>query len=121
MLFFQNTRMKSQRKHLQLTQKQLAEQIGTTQGTICDYESGRSSPSAKAIAQLAVALHTSTDYLLGLADKPTPPSFSESVMQKDAELLTLFQMLQPDKQERVIGFIIGLYEAEQRRTSNLNE
>ena len=56
------------RKEKNLTQKELAEKVGVAVNTISQYESGISKTSIDVLANLAVELETTTDYLLGLCD-----------------------------------------------------
>ncbi len=49
-----------------LSQKQLAAKIGVATNTISQYESGKSKTSIDVLANLAVELDTTTDFLLGL-------------------------------------------------------
>lgn len=49
-----------------VTQKELATRIGTTEATICRYVSGDREPKADMLANIATALHTTSDYLLGI-------------------------------------------------------
>ncbi len=51
-----------------LYQSQLAEMVGLAQNTISQYENGTNSPSIETLANLAIVLKTTTDYLLGLED-----------------------------------------------------
>lgn len=50
------------------TQESLAEIVGTSIRQISRYETGRGLPSAEMLAELAMALDVSIDYLLGLSD-----------------------------------------------------
>ncbi|MDE6029082.1 MAG: helix-turn-helix domain-containing protein [Clostridiales bacterium] len=59
-------RIKDLRTELGLSQKQLADKIGAAANTVSQYESGKSRTSIDVLANLAVALDTTTDYLLGL-------------------------------------------------------
>ncbi len=49
-----------------LSQKQLATKIGVATNTVSQYESGKSKTSIDVLANLAVVLDTTTDFLLGL-------------------------------------------------------
>ena len=49
-----------------VTQKELAARIGTTEATICRYVTGDREPKADMLANIATALHTTSDYLLGI-------------------------------------------------------
>lgn len=59
-------RIKELRIERELSQKQLADKIGVATNTISQYESGKSKTSIEVLANLAVELDTTTDYLLGL-------------------------------------------------------
>nr|DAO47314.1 MAG TPA: helix-turn-helix domain protein [Caudoviricetes sp.] len=48
-----------------LSQKQLAERIGVTEATISRYMTGDRTPKSSILANIATALHTTSDYLLG--------------------------------------------------------
>lgn len=52
-----------------LTQRDLANDIGVTESTMCKYLSGTRVPGGETLSNLATALKTTTDYLLGLQDK----------------------------------------------------
>ena len=49
-----------------VTQKELAIRIGATEATISRYVSGDREPKADVLANIATALHTTSDYLLGI-------------------------------------------------------
>ena len=59
-------RIKELRTERGLSQKQLADKIGVAANTVSQYESGQSKTSIDILANLAVELDTTTDYLLGL-------------------------------------------------------
>ena len=103
-------RIRQQRKKLQLSQRHLATLLHSTQDVVCEYELGKSTPSSKNIFRLAVALHTSTDYLLGLTENPSPTPLSIAMQSQETELLQIFCSLPPQKRERAIGILIGLRE-----------
>lgn len=59
-------RLRQLRKDRKLTQQQLAELIGVKNGVISFYELGDRIPSPEVLRKLALALHVTTDYLLGI-------------------------------------------------------
>ena len=59
-------RIKELRTERGLSQKQLADKIGVATNTVSQYESGKSKTSIDVLANLAVELDTTTDFLLGL-------------------------------------------------------
>lgn len=83
-------RLKIARKSKKLTQEQLALKIQTTKGTISNYENGYSTPSNEMLVLLANTLNTTTDYLLGNTDDPSP------ISQTDKEDDAAFQAFAND-------------------------
>lgn len=66
-------RLRQRRKALKLTQEQLADLAGKSQKQIWQYETGRVQPGAEVLADFALALDTTADYLIGLTDNPERP------------------------------------------------
>lgn len=62
-------RIKELRKEKNLTQRQLAEILNTTDDSIFSWEKGRSQPSIEAIKKICIYFDVSADYLLGLEDE----------------------------------------------------
>ena len=58
-------RIQEQMNGLRLSQKQLAELANVTEVSMSRYISGDRDPATKTLANIATALHTTTDYLLG--------------------------------------------------------
>ena len=52
-------------KERKMTQKQLSELIGVTEATVSRYMTGDRTPKSGILANMATALHTTSDYLLG--------------------------------------------------------
>ncbi len=65
-------RIKTLRKEKGWSQGQLAERVGGDARQISRYENGHIAPSAEVLVKLAVALDTSTDYIL-FEDAPRRP------------------------------------------------
>lgn len=66
------SRILARRKHLNITQKQLAQKTGITEATLSRYENNLREPKAEIIALLAKVLETTTDYLLCNTHNPNP-------------------------------------------------
>lgn len=62
---FEN-RLKELRLDKKISQKQLAEIVGTNNSSICDWECGRSEPNLEALKKIAIYFEVSADYLIGL-------------------------------------------------------
>ena len=62
-------RLRELRTERALTQKELADRIGTNNSSVCDWERGRTEPNLDALVKLATFFTVSADYLLGLEDE----------------------------------------------------
>lgn len=65
------------RKERGLTQKSLAEKIGTTQSIITDYERGRIRLYDEMVARFAIALKVSADDILGIKKQKVENALSD--------------------------------------------
>ena len=65
--------IRSLREDKDYTQRQIAEFLNIHQTTYSDYELGNLNVPAEILIKLAQLYKTSTDYILGLTDDPTPP------------------------------------------------
>ena len=52
-----------------MTQKELAQRIGVTEAVISRYISGDREPKPETLASIATALHTTSDFLLGIENE----------------------------------------------------
>jgi len=80
-------RLKRIREESNLTQDDLAEMIGVGVLQINRYENEKTEPNGDMIANIAKALHISSDYLLGLTDDPTPMALSGGLSTKERAVL----------------------------------
>lgn len=71
-------RIRGLREALGYTQDDLAEKINVAVLQINRYENDKTKPNGEVIARLAQALYTTTDYLLGLTDEPSPSGLSSN-------------------------------------------
>lgn len=62
------SRIKECRQVMGLSQSELAQQLHCTQAALSQYENGNREPGLQELVQIASALNTSTDYLLGLTE-----------------------------------------------------
>lgn len=89
-------RIKKLRTVRNMSQSELGYKIDTDGSVISRWETNRSKVSQRYIVKLAIALGTTTDYLLGEADDHTPqiihmqndPPAERSVVEKNREILT---------------------------------
>lgn len=78
-------RIKSLRKQQNITQVELAKQLGITRSSVNAWEMGISVPSTQYIVELANMFKVSTDYLLGVNASTTISL--DGLTDKDIELV----------------------------------
>ncbi len=64
----QLSKLKSLRIENKLSQKKLADILGTTNSSVCDWECGRAEPDIEMLIKIAKTFQVSVDYILGLED-----------------------------------------------------
>lgn len=96
-------RIKELRTRLKLTQSDLAAKVGLTYIQIGRYEAKKATPSSDVLQKLAIALNTTTDFLMnGSSDQAASDQLT------DKELLHQFrevQKLNPDDKYLIKTFI----------------
>ncbi|KFI94594.1 helix-turn-helix domain-containing protein [Bifidobacterium stellenboschense] len=70
------------------TQKKVAELIGTTEATMSRYVSGDREPKADVLSNIATALHTTSDYLLGRESEQNDLDSAYTLVARNASRLT---------------------------------
>ena len=76
------------RKSRNLSQKELAEQVGITEASLSRYENNLREPKGEIIAKIAEALKCSTDYLLGLTNDKTEYKSKSSLHKNEIKYET---------------------------------
>ena len=85
-------RLRSVRKELGLTQKQLGEKIGVGRTTISEYESGKIVPRQDGLIKLAEVLGVNVDFLTGTQAYATRNG-NHYVCQLEDSLLSMIRMM----------------------------
>ncbi len=71
-----------------MTQKELAIRIGVTEAVISRYVSGDREPKPSALANIATALHTTSDFLLGIENEEFNHSRVRRMIARNAASMT---------------------------------
>ncbi|HHQ6558964.1 TPA: helix-turn-helix domain-containing protein [Serratia fonticola] len=114
-LFFKElgARIAMARKEQQLTQQQLAEQLGIAQQTMAHYEGGRLKVSAALLPPLSQILKLSLDELLGL---PTARQFSKrgptSRLEQQIEAISQLPKTKQKFVSEMLDMVIGQTQEE---------
>jgi len=110
-------RLKYLRKLRKFSQEELAKKINTTKSTISNYENEYSTPSNEVLKDLADALNTTADYLLGRSEhyRLTEKEDIEA-NQRVKELMKLLEGKPDDErarlEERILDYAKGLTDAD---------
>lgn len=98
-------RIKSRRKELKITLKQIEEKCGIATGNLSGIETGRYLPSAVALIELSKILECSTDWILtGKSLKSTNIEMFD-IKESEKRLLDNYRCLNTDNQEEVLDYI----------------
>lgn len=79
-----------------ITQKELASTIGVTEAVISRYVSGERDPKPETIANIATALRTTSDYLLGIENEGFDHARIRRIIARNAS-----QMTQQEKKDLI--------------------
>jgi transcriptional regulator with XRE-family HTH domain len=99
-------RIRQRRKQLNLSQEVLAGLAGIDQTQISKYELGRNDPGADALAAIAQALDTTTDWLVGLTDNPDRPLRGQGDLNsEEQELIKIYRSKSPEKRHQITEIV----------------
>lgn len=99
-------RIAERRKQMHMSQEELAAAIGTNQRQISRYENGVNEPSADVLVELADALSTTTDFLLGRSVDPNRPLRGEFDLDDvEKEVIKILRSKSPSEKKRVMEIV----------------
>lgn len=95
-----------------LTQKELAKMVGTTEVSIGRYVNDKRDPSASMLSDIANALNVSTDYLLGRTSNPhkTLTPIEEEFEDPEIKILARKARSLTPEQLKAVQAVIDSYE-----------
>lgn len=97
-------RIKYRCTELGISQRLLAEKANIYQSQVSRYEQGEVEPTATALLALAQALHTSTDWLIGLVDEESTQKVG-SLNPMEQQVLAFFRAKSPDRQPTILEIL----------------
>lgn len=104
-------RIRDLRKEHELSQQELAKQLGVNQTAVSQWERGVTTPSSTVMVDLCKLWNVTPDFLLGLSDEKIASTLEE-VDAKELQLLKdLVDQLTPDQQQELLRY--GRYLASQ--------
>ncbi len=103
-------RIAAARKGLQLTQQQLAQQLGIAQQTRAHYEGGRLKVSASLLPSLAQILNLTLDELLGLPSRRTAKRGPTSRLEQQIEIISQLPKTKQKFVTEMLDTVIGKTE-----------
>lgn len=102
-------RIKALREKCGINQKELAEVLNVTQGTLSSYETERTQANIETYRAIADFFHTTIDYLLG---GPEPGELEVRTVIKFPEISSRYERLDDIDRARVLAYIDGILTAE---------
>ena len=105
--------IRTQRRALNMTMKELAAIVGVTEAAISHYETGRREPDPNMLGRIANALHVTVDYLLG-RDDPNPQAQEKAPAAGDEQTIE-FNHLWKDMDQKEKAFIISMMKTMKQR------
>lgn len=90
-MFLHIDRLRETRESLGLSQRELGRRCGLAYMMIHRYESGKADPSITTLQHIAEQLKVSSDYLLGLSDKPYSQLMHSDLQRDELALVDAFR------------------------------
>ena len=114
--------LKKLRSEKNLTQGQLAKEVGVSPGNVGDWETGKSKPGYNALASLARIFEVSADYLLEIEPSPAKASDDLFAHQKtaglicdgsplegeEADLIAMYRLLPEEQREDIFDLVSNI-------------
>ena len=92
-LTLMGSKIKAERKRLNLTLETLSEQIGISRNYLWEIEAGRKAPALNTLFNLGVTLNVSIDYLLGASAEKKSISGNSPATERDLEIARIMKAL----------------------------
>ena len=101
-------RLKELRKEKGVSQQELAKKINAEQSQVSKWEQGTIQPNFDYLSKIANYFEVTTDYLLGRSSDIGVIQVNANLTEQEQELLYLFNKLNRDYKNQVIGFTKSL-------------
>jgi len=102
----QAARIALRRKQLSMNQEDLASMIGTSQKQVSKYENGVNDPTGDVLANMAKALETTSDWLLGLTDIMEKPMRDKSdLSEEDTAVINIYHQIPRDDRAKAMDVL----------------
>lgn len=103
-----SSRLKALLSEKGVTQEVLANKLFTTQQTVSRWINGINEPDCSTLVKIADNLGCTLDYLLGREDDYDTMSTTSNLTTNQNQLLSSFNLLSQEDQNKVIGFVKAL-------------
>ncbi len=104
-------RIRAIRKEIGMSQREVAQKIGSSQKSVDLWEKEKSEPTAKFICALADCFGCSTDYLLGREDDFGNVNIQIDLVEREKTLLSDYRRLNEREKEQASAFMKFLLQA----------
>lgn len=96
-------RIELRRKQRGFSRQELADRLLIDAKQVWRYETGKNSPTAEVLRAISIALDTTSDWLIGLAEDVNPHYDNSDLDTKERELLKIYRAKPNDKQDSIIA------------------
>ena len=99
--------------NLDMKQVELADKIGISKQSLYQYMHCKCEPRSSVIKQMAKALNTSADFIVGLTENPDPVQYDEcleTAAKKENRFISKLRTLTPENQAKIEERMDVLYE-----------
>lgn len=104
-------KIKQFRQEMNLTQKAVAQLVGTTDKNVWAWENGIATPNTEMLIKLADLFGISIDSLIGRIDLEDTVYYKLKITPEEEEYIIKFRKLKNKQQLRVLGYIDALGES----------
>ncbi len=92
-LLLLGSKIKLERKRLNLTLEVLSEKVGISRNYLWEIEAGRKAPALNTLCNLGITLNVSIDYLLGVSDEKKSLNNNSPVTERDLAIMQIMKKL----------------------------
>lgn len=96
--------IRTKRRELNMTMKQLAAIVGVTEAAISHYETGRREPDPDMLNRIATALGVTVDYLIG-RDNTESEKQKQTPAERRAEAKQLIESMDEEQYQAAVKFL----------------
>jgi len=96
------------RNEKNMSQREMAKNLGVSQGTYCNWENNRTEPSIEQLIEIARFFSVSVDYLVGNSDEIGIINVKKPLSKEELQVLSTLNALSDQSKTLLLNFINSL-------------